>query len=466
MNNQSESTLTLAAADVTARREAIRVEIEALEKVLNKKMRKYVEDLPEAQHAMLDADIHTILSLGPEQRSDAQKQKLSNTFGKRSKELKGDFDRLGALKKQFPKAPTTLVLKELAKPRETYVHIGGDFTRNGEKVGPGVPAVLPPLPAIANRLPNRLDLAQWLVAHNNPLTARVEVNRLWQGYFGLGIVETENDFGTQGSPPTHPELLDWLAVEFMDGGWSMKQMHRLIVTSATYRQSSRSRTELAEIDPMNRLLARQNRLRLDAEVVRDNALAVSGLLNRTVGGPSVYPPQPQGVYQFTQVNRSWNTSVGPDRYRRGLYVFFQRSAPYPALTVFDAPDANSTCTRRVRSNTPLQALTLLNDAAYLELARGLGERLIREGPAGDEPRLQFAFKLCLARQPHAAELKRLSDFLARQREEFRAAPAEAQALLLAAAGGNLAPADNAVEIAAWIAVARVLLNLDEFITRE
>jgi mono/diheme cytochrome c family protein len=465
LNNQSESTLTLASADVAARREAIRVEVEALEKALNKKLRQYLDGLPEAEQAKLDGEIATILLLGPEQRSDAQKQKLATAFAKKSKELKSDFDRLGMLKKQQPKAPTTLVLKELAKPRDTYIHLGGDFTRPGDKVEPGVLAVLPPLPDLGQSLPNRLDLANWLVARNNPLTARVAVNRLWQRYFGLGIVETENDFGTQGAPPSHPDLLDLLAVDFMESGWSLKHMHRLIVTSATYRQSSRARPELAEVDPINRLLARQNRLRLDAEVVRDNALAASGLLNRTVGGPSVFPPQPQGVYQFTQVSRSWNTSVGPDRFRRGLYIFFQRSAPYPALTVFDAPDANSACTRRVRSNTPLQALTLLNDAAYLELARGLAERVLREGPAGDAARLQFAFRLCLAREARTAERTRLIEFLAKQREEFRAAPADAVALLTAA-GANLAPGEDAAEPAAWTAVARVLLNLDEFITRE
>jgi hypothetical protein len=307
------------------------------------------------------------------------------------------------------------------------------------------------------------------VDRRNPLTGRVTVNRLWQGYFGKGLVETENDFGTQGSLPTHPDLLDWLAVEFMDRGWSLKAMHRLIVCSATYRQSSRIRPDLAERDPHNRLLGRQNRLRLDAEIVRDNALAASGLLSRQLGGPSVHPPQPDGIYQFTQVQRPWKTSTGGARYRRGLYTFFQRSAPYPALIVFDAPDSTTSCTRRVRSNTPLQALTLLNDQAFLELARGLAERAVTDGGPDDAGRLRRAFRLCLARAPSPAEAERLGRYLSQQRDEFRAAPAEARALLFpAATAGQPVPmaADDLVERAAWTAAARILLNLDEFITRE
>ncbi len=465
LNNQSETKLTLAAADVAARRESIRVEIDALEVVLHNKLRKYVAGLPEADKAKLNAEVLSVLNLQPQQRTEAQKKLLAGVFGSKGSDFKGEFDRLNTLKKQQPMAATTLVLKELAKPRQTTIHLGGDFTRKGESVGPGVPAVLPALPAPDNGALSRVDLGRWLVARDNPLTARVTVNRLWQAYFGLGIVETENDFGTQGAPPSHPELLDWLAAEFMERGWSLKHIHRLIVTSATYRQSSRVRPELAEIDPANRLLARQNRLRLDAEVVRDNALAVSGLLNRAIGGPSVFPPQPAGVYQFTQVSRSWNTSVGPDRYRRGMYIFYQRSAPYPGLTVFDAPDANSVCTRRIRSNTPLQALTLLNDTAYLELARGLAERVQREASTGDEARLRLAFRLCLARLATATEETRLGKFLAKQRAEFRAAPSDARALMTAA-GATINDGDDAVESATWTALARVLLNLDEFITRE
>jgi hypothetical protein len=290
------------------------------------------------------------------------------------------------------------------------------------------------------------------------------MNRLWQHYFGKGLVETENDFGLQGTPPSHPELLDWLAVEFMEPTakeytWSLRGVHRLIVTSATYRQSSHARPELAVIDPHNRLLARQNRLRLDAEVIRDNALAVSGLLSKKQGGPSVYPPQPGGVYQFTQVPRTWPTSTGGDEFRRGIYTFFQRSAPYPALTVFDAPDGVTTCTRRIRSNTPLQALTLLNDPAHVDLARGLAVRVLRDGPADDAARLSFVFRLCLARSPSAKEVSRLEKFLALQKREI--AVKDAARLTGQEKGG-----ERLVELAAWTSLTRALLNLDEFITRE
>jgi hypothetical protein len=360
-----------------------------------------------------------------------------------------------------------MVLQELGKPRESYIHIAGDFTRKGAKVGPGVPSVLHPLPA-KPQAANRLDLAKWVVDRNNPLIGRVTMNRLWMRYFGKGIVETENDFGLQGTPPSHPELLDWLAVEFPERGWSVKAMHRLIVTSATYRQSSRVRPDLAKADPYNRLLGRQNRLRLDAEIVRDNALAASGLLSRQMGGPSVFPPQPDGIYQFTQVQRAWKTSTGADRYRRGIYTFLQRSAPYPAMIVFDAPDGTTSCTRRIRSNTPLQALTLLNDQAFMELAQGLAARVWKETPsASDRDKLHYAFRVCLAREPSTGESKRLEQFLTAQVEDFRAYPADAKAILPSALWQGLETMPQQIaQRAAWVAFARVLLNLDEFITRE
>jgi mono/diheme cytochrome c family protein len=518
-NNQSEPTLSLASPELAAKRTAIRARLAKLEDELNDRLQDYVNKLPEAQRTSLKQEITGILNLRPDQRTEGQKRKLAGFFRKKGAELKKRFDEIDALKKQEPKFPTTMVLKELPRPRVTHVHLMGDFTRKGAKVSPGVPAVLhplqipsppaplpprgegsktapsppappprrgeggktlpPPLPSVGEggrggegAVPNRLDLARWLVDRRNPLTARVTVNRVWQRYFGAGLVETENDFGTQGALPTHPELLDWLAVEFMERGWGLKALHRLIVTSATYRQSSRARADLAEVDPHNKLLARQARLRLDAEVVRDNALAAAGLLSRKLGGPSVFPPQPEGIYQFTQVRRPWKTSTGADRYRRGVYTFFQRSAPHPALTVFDAPDATSTCTRRVRSNTPLQALTLLNDRAFLELSRGLADRMIADsGEGGVRERIRHGFRLCLAREPTPAEVKRLEQYYLLQRKEYQDAPAEAQALLKAgtpegAQAATRSPQPGIEERAAWTAVARVLLNLDEFITRE
>jgi mono/diheme cytochrome c family protein len=362
-----------------------------------------------------------------------------------------DFNVLSAalteLQRAVPGAITTLVMEELPEPRSSHLFVQGDFTRLGERVEPGTPAILPPLRAAGPR-PTRLDLARWTADPSHPLTARVIVNRVWQQYFGLGLVETENDFGSQGIPPSHPELLDWLATEFTAGGWSLKALHRLIVTSATYRQSSNAREDLALVDPLNRLLSRQQRLRLDAELVRDAALTASGLLVPRLGGPPVYPPQPDGVMSLGQVKREWKASTGEDRYRRGLYTHFWRATPHPALAVFDAADGFSSCTRRLRSNTPLQALTLLNDQQFYEFAEGLADRVLRERSGAPLPeQLEHAFRLSTARRPSAFERDRLASLFARR---------------LAAETGEPA----ARQRAAWIAVARVLLNLDETITRE
>ncbi len=346
-----------------------------------------------------------------------------------------------AHRRRMPKITRTLIMRELPKPREAFIHLGGDFTRRGAKVMPDVPAALPALAKTGAR-PTRLDLARWMVGRGNPLTARVTVNRTWQHYFGKGIVDTENDFGLQGDKPTHPDLLDWLAVEFMEKGYSRKALHRLIVTSAVYRQSSKQRPDIKAADPDNRLLARQARLRLDAEIIRDAALVASGLLTAKIGGPSVYPPLPPGANLVTQVKRAWDTSKGPDRYRRGMYTFFQRSAPHPALVLFDAPDATVSCTRRVRSNSPLQALTLLNDEAYFEFAQGLADRVLGLPAGSDAERLRQAFLFTLSRPPSAEEESRLLRIVQAQRDSKRE------------------------EKAAWTAVGRVVLNLDEFMTRE
>ena len=368
-----------------------------------------------------------------------------------------------------PWVTRTLIMRELPEPRETWVHVGGDFLQHGQRVSPGVPAVLSSRPVTGNRL----DLAKWLVDPANPLTARVTVNRMWQAYFGKGIVETQDDFGLMGSRPTHPELLDWLASEFVARGWSQKAVHRLIVTSAAYRQSSKSRADLEERDPYNRLLARQARLRLEAEIIRDSALVASGLLTPTVGGPSVYPPIPENAMSGTQVKRPWPVETGPNRYRRGLYTFFYRASPAPGLALFDAPDSVATCTRRIRSNSPLQALTLLNDEAFLEFARALARRTLEHAPGTSDPdRLRFAFLLATGRQPGPKELQRLGAFLASQRQLYSG---DAGSAVQLAAGDSDAPGSGAgaavgprqaVELAAWTAVGRVLFNLDDFMTRE
>ncbi|MDX1930223.1 MAG: PSD1 and planctomycete cytochrome C domain-containing protein [Pirellulaceae bacterium] len=316
---------------------------------------------------------------------------------------------------------TTMVLQERAEPRRTTIFTKGDFTRPADEVGPGTPAKLHRY-SNATGKNNRLDLARWIVSPENPLTARVIANRVWQQFFGRGIVETENDFGSQGASPTHPELLDWLATEFIRQGWSLKELQRTIVCSKTYRQSSIERPEIKQKDPNNYLLGRQQRLRLDAELVRDSALAACGLLSEKIGGPPVFPPIPTSVMSLGQVKRAWNESTGEDRYRRGLYTFVYRATPAPSLVVFDAPDGQNCTTRRVRSNTPLQALTLLNDTAFFEFATALKGVIDNEG-------LEAAFRRCTSRQPTANELEKLTGV------------------------------DS-------LTVARVLLNLDETVTRD
>jgi len=434
---------------------------EELDRYLNTKgsaLQKWEQGLAAEEAGKLEPDVQSAMKIPFADRTLEQKRSVYAAYRADDAEFNQRNGRLVKLLKREPKPVTTLVMQELPEPRETHLLVKGDFTRPGELLSPGVPAVLDSSPANSNT--NRLDLARWIVSTNNPLTARVLVNRVWQQYFGTGIVETENDFGTQGSPPTNPELLDWLACEFMhpeftikhrasslpNPGWSLKHLHRLIVTSATYRQSSKARPDLREVDPNNKLLARQNRLRLDAEAVRDVELSISGLLSPKQGGPPVYPPQPDGVMTLGQVKRAWKASEGEDRHRRGIYTHFWRATPHPALAVFDAPDAFSACTRRIRSNTPLQALTLLNDQQYSEMAVALAARLLAAADS-DAGCLDHAFRLCLARPPAMEEKARLQSVLD---EEMR----------------QLTGDEKARRAGAWMTVARVLLNLDETITRE
>ncbi|MFZ9747893.1 MAG: PSD1 and planctomycete cytochrome C domain-containing protein, partial [Opitutaceae bacterium] len=371
--------------------------------------------LPAAKRAaQRSASLRAALDVPWEKQSFTQRRSVYPLARPGDAEFKALSARLTELQRPVPGAITTLVMEELPEPRPSHLFVQGDFTRLGERVEPGTPAILPPLRSAGPR-PNRLDLARWTADPNHPLTARVIVNRVWQQYFGLGLVETENDFGSQGLPPSHPELLDWLATEFVARGWSLKALHRLIVTSATYRQSSHAREDLALVDPLNRLVARQQRLRLDAELIRDAALTASGRLVPRLGGPPVYPPQPDGVMSLGQVKREWKASTGEDRYRRGLYTHFWRATPHPALAVFDAADGFSSCTRRLRSNTPLQALTLLNDQQFYEFAEGLAERVLRERPGAPlAEQLEHAFRLSTARRPSAAERERLAALHARR----------------------------------------------------
>lgn len=364
-----------------------------------------------------------------------------------------------------PKAQT---LAERDPPRATRIHIRGDFLRPGDAVGPGTPAILPPLRARGSR-PDRLDLARWLVSSENPLTARVAVNRIWSALFGRGLVATEEDFGVRGDRPSHPELLDWLASEFVRLGWSRKRLIREIVTSRVYRQSSCPRPDLAEIDPENRLLARQGRFRVAAETVRDLALSASGLLALEIGGPSVRPPLPEGVADLGYAGSvRWPESQGADRWRRGLYIFLQRTVPYPMLATFDAPDGTVSCIRRERSNTPLQALTLLDDPVFVECARAFARRVLDLDASSidDRSRIAQAFRLATGRRPDPSEVERLAALLRDLRVSYAESPDEARALI----GESRRSADgedrDVFEQAAWIALARALLNLDEHLTRE
>lgn len=364
--------------------------------------------------------------------------------------------------------PTAMVMAELEKPRETFILKRGQYDQPTEKVTPAVPAVLPPLPADAP--PNRLGLAQWLVSPDHPLTARVAVNRFWARYFGTGIVKTVEDFGIQGDLPSHPELLDWLATEFIRTGWDVKALQRLIVTSAAYRQSSRSTPELRKRDPENRLLARGPRFRMDAEMIRDAALAVSGLLVPTIGGPSVKPYQPEGIWEEVSYGdpnftaQSYTQDHGEALYRRSMYIFWKRTAPPPSMVVFDAPNREVCTARRARTNTPLQALVLMNDPQYVEAARHLAARMIKDGGAAPEERIAYAFRLATARFPKPEETAVLAEIFKTQLERYRQNTEAAKQLLAVGESPRDETLDPA-EHAAWTTVASMILNLDETVTK-
>jgi hypothetical protein len=364
-------------------------------------------------------------------------------------------EKLDELAKTLPPATRAPGMMKSPVHRPTHVHVRGDYRRHGEPVEPGTIAALPAMESPSP--PDRLALARWLVSPEHPLTARVTVNRLWQELFGRGIVATSGNFGVRGDTPSHPQLLDWLAMDFVQNGWSIKATLRRIVLSQTYRQSSDAREDLAIRDPQNTLLARQTRLRLSGEAIRDSALAVSGLLSRKIGGPSVKPPQPDSVSKAGYANK-WEASTGEDRYRRGLYTFLQRTSPFAQFVTFDLPDISRSCSRRERSNTPLQALNLLNDPVFMETAQALAVRILNEVPDGDDSqRLEHGFLLTLSRSPRPAESERLLGYLQQQREILSGEAESAGALLQ-----NTSRTDGAE----WVTLASVLLNLDEFIHRE
>ena len=408
-----------------------------------------------------------IVRLPWEERTPDQQDRLFDYFLKHgdgidpkesaSFKLKSLAEKLDKLKSTLPTITRAPVMRETQIPRETYLFVRGNFRSRGISVSPSTPDWLPN--DRSDQKATRLTLAQWLVSDEHPLTARVTVNRAWQEFFGRGLVFTSADFGTQGERPTHPELLDWLAFRFREQGWSIKQLHRDIVTSATYRQSSAARPDLG--DPDNRLLARQTALRLSAEQIRDATLAVSGLLSKKIGGPSVFPPQPDSV-GMEGFDVEWKASEGEDRYRRGLYTFTRRQAPFAQTVTFDGPDPSQSCTHRQRSNTPLQALTLLNDPVFVEAARALAVRILEESSDQFEDRLTRLFRLCLARPPRHYEITRLNTY--RQQQKSHPVHKSAQQ----PAGASVASVDgiDPAEVERWTGLCSIVLNLHEFITRE
>jgi len=439
-------------------------------------LRIYSRTLTPAEIAVLWSDdpLRATLATLPPSRTRQQKEWLRDYFlsyeapppyrraWSELKWLKTEKDALNSV------IPTTMVMAEMEKPRETVVLGRGDYRNRGEKVTPGVPAILPPLPKDAPL--NRLTLARWLVSPTHPLTARVAVNRFWQMYFGAGIVKTAQDFGAQGDPPSHPELLDWLATEFIRTGWDVRAMQRLIVTSATYRQSSRATPQLIEKDPENRLLARGPRFRLPAEMIRDNALAAAGLLKERIGGPSVFPYQPAGLWEETSFGdgfsaQTYTPSHGDDLYRRTMYTFWKRTSPPPSLIAFDAPDREKCTARRSVTNTPLQALVLMNDPTYVEAARALAQRMLEEAPHNDARRIEWGFRLAAGRRPSAREVRLLRDLEIKELAEYKASPERARQLL-SVGESKPDPRLKPSELAAWTTVASAILNLDETITKE
>ena len=452
------------------------------------RMRLSFTTAPNAEADPLPAAVREILSIPSEQRSPAQQAAVFSYWRTTVADWREANAEIARLLAEHPEGSMQLVYQERDEPRESHLLKRGDFLRPDKVVAPGVPAFLHPLPP--NVKADRLAFARWLVDRNSPTTARSIVNRLWQAYFGTGLLETSEDFGLQSPAPSHPELLDWLAVELMEDGeterrgggaiaqskaWSLKKLHRLIVTSATYRQSSMLTQHSALStqhfdDPYNRLLARGARFRVDAELVRDIALSVSGLLNPKVGGESVYPPAPGFLFErpFSFGPKVWKEETGENRYRRALYTFRYRSVPYPMLQTFDAPTGDISCVRRTRSNSPLQALTTLNETLFVEAARALALKTVREGGATDRQRVVFAFRSLLSRKPAEPEIAELLALFNRQRQRLLAGELNAWNLATNDPDKAFALPKNVrmEELAAWTAVARVLLNLDETITKE
>jgi hypothetical protein len=493
LNDADEQTLERAEPDQLAERDALRAQVAALEKERDEHLMTLTVRLPDweatltaEERAQMTEDVRSLLTVATSQRTPNQQNRvLAAVAALRDPGAQRRTRTINELKSRMPVFPSTQVLAAVSAPRQTHVLIRGELANPGAVVEPGVPAVLPPLESArmgsesagsksagsenAGRA-SRLELARWLTSAEQPLTPRVTVNRAWLRLFGQGLVETEDDFGLRGARPSHPELLDWLAARFVADGWSIKRLIRHIVTSATYRQSSARRPEHDAIDPQNRLLARQNRRRLEAEIIRDVALAASGLLSPRVGGPSVFPYQPTGVLVNRATPAEWIESTAGDQHRRTLYTQFFRLTPHPFLPLFDAPDSLTACTRRPATNTPLQALTLLNDPTFVECARALAHHAV-DRATNDRARLDLAFRRTLARSPTDEEQGILLELLAETRASLVADVAAAREMvgtspIGASTVARPATDDEVVGLAAWMEVCRALLNLDEFITRE
>jgi hypothetical protein len=433
-------------------------------------LRLYPRALAAAEIARLGASGQfAIVAIPAEKRSAEQKEGLKKFFREsQAPDFAATQKRIADLRKAKEElekqVPNTMVMAEMDKPRDTFIKVRGQYDQQGEKVAARVPAFLPQVPERNDGKPlNRLDLARWLVSRDHPLTARVAVNRWWAMLFGTGIVKTLNDFGAQGEWPSHPELLDWLAADFMRD-WNIKRAIKQIVTSATYRQSAKMTPELFARDSENRLLARGPRHRLDAELIRDNALAVAGILNPQLGGKSIKPAQPPGTWEINEMSGyTYQKSTGADLYRRGLYVYWRRSTVYPSFITLDAPTREFCVAQRANTSTPLQSLVLMNDPVFVEAARAFAQRILREGGDDDAARLRYAWRLALARPPTEKELEILAKTLATQLSTYSQDKPAAAALVKV---GDLAkPADvDDGQLAAWTVVGNVLLNLNETIS--
>jgi hypothetical protein len=438
---------------------------------LEKKLQQPIADVDAAMQKWrkdakvdkLPENIDKIIAVEAAKRTPQQQADLAKYWQSVAPELKATRDQIAAQKKELAaiKGVSTPILKELGdkQQRKTKIHIRGNFLDEGKEVVPGLPALFPPLPA--GQSLNRLGVARWLVDRGNPLTARVTVNRFWDQIFGVHLVDTPEDFGMRSKPPQHQDLLDWLAVELMEQKWDVQKFLKMLVTSATYRQSSRVTPELLERDPENHLFARGPRFRTSAETIRDQALVASGLLSAKMYGPSVRPPRPKlGLTAAFGGGTDWDASPGDDKYRRALYTEWRRTTPYPSMLTFDAPNRNVCTIARPRTNTPLQALVTLNDPVYIEAAQALARKMVKEGGATPEARVQYGFRLALTRPPLPAETKRLVQLYQKARDDFAKNPKEAQQMATEPLG-PLPAGMEPVELAAWTLVGNVMLNLDE-----